>query len=196
MVDGDSELARLGCRLLFTLFGIRPRVRGREGIEGLDEPCLVVCERQAPVDPLLLLGYLPDPIRFLFSGEPPKGWPLSFLEGRLEDFWLASLGIGGEGGEAEGLARIRARLEDACLSLVIFREPGLESWIQRLSEPLGGRQGMPVVPCRITGTAELLPAGAWIPRFAQVGIRLGEPLRETVTPWVLDRALEALSRPI
>jgi 1-acyl-sn-glycerol-3-phosphate acyltransferase len=192
MVDADTELARLGARLLFNLLWIRPRLIGREHLEGLNDPCLLVCDRRSRIDPLLFLGYFPDPVRFLFSGTPPTSPGLSFVEQRLQNFWVSS-------GSRPDLSveifrRVTKEVFERGFSLVVFREPNLMSLFDQWCHSEATVRPIPVVPCLLQGTAEIAPPGVWIPRFARTSIRLGAPLQTPVTSDRLDQAFQELQR--
>lgn len=190
MVDADSELARLGARLFFTLLCIRPRVLGRRNLELQDGPSLVVCRSRSVLDPLLLLGYLPDPCRFLRRGAPESSSLPAFVERRLDNLWIPR--DASEKEREEALLGLRRRARVLEVSLVVFRDPSLDDLVLELARGSDHSPPMPVLPCRLRGTEEVAPPGVWVPRFAPVSLEIGPPLGCPPTPEVLDQALEAV----
>jgi 1-acyl-sn-glycerol-3-phosphate acyltransferase len=59
--------------------------------------------------------------------------------------------------------------------------------VETLSRESGEK--IPVLPMWLRGTREVAPPGFWVPRFAAVTLRVGAPLKGTVTPTSLREAL-------
>ncbi len=115
-MDTDYQLVSFGCRLLFNIFSNRPAVRGRENIEELDPPYIVACNHVSNIDPALMLGYYPEPVRFLAKAELARLPWIGFIERRLGNIHLER-----DGRDIGAIRQALSELRGGARCLVTFR---------------------------------------------------------------------------
>jgi 1-acyl-sn-glycerol-3-phosphate acyltransferase len=152
-----------------------PRVAGLEHVPGRG-PAILCANHLSFLDPVVVAVAVPRPVFYLGKSE---------YFGRRWGWFFASLGVlpvarrGGAAGESS-LQRGRQVLEAGRL-LGIYPE-GTRSPDGRLYRGKTGaarlaiRTGAPVVPIGVTGTREVWPPRAWLPRPGPVAVRFGPPL--------------------
>lgn len=176
-VDTDYHLASFGCRLLFNIFWARPSVLGREHLEELEPPYLVVCNHSSLIDPALLVGYFPEAIRFMAKAElADKPW-IGFIEKRLGNIHLDR-----DGRDIGPIRRALKELKSGDRCLVVFLEgtrteegSGLVDAKQGAAM-LAARSKVPVVPVYIENTGRAAPKGTLVPTFYPIRLHIGPPV--------------------
>lgn len=172
---------------------IRLRVDGLEHVPA-EGPFLLVANHQSIVDPVLIQAFLR---RQLFT--LTKSWEVSRpIWGRL----MMALGVipvkryETDPGAVRSVLRVLARGEGVGLYL-----EGERTWDGRLQPfkrtglKLLLRAGVPIVPCAIQGTFDLLPRWASWPRRASVRITISPPVEPPSGPPLHAlRQLEAVLR--
>ncbi|MFB2554365.1 lysophospholipid acyltransferase family protein [Herbiconiux liangxiaofengii] len=162
----------------------RPTVIGRELVPR-EGPVLFASNHLSFIDSVVITLMAPRDVRFLakseyFTGEGAKG--------RLSKAFFESIGAiavdrASATASQDSLERGREVLE-AQGAFAIYPE-GTRSRDGRLYRGrtgvawLGLTTGCPIVPVALTGTEELLPVDATIPRRRPVSIRFGEPIEST-----------------
>jgi 1-acyl-sn-glycerol-3-phosphate acyltransferase len=159
----------------------RPTVTGRENVPR-EGPVLFASNHLSFIDSVVITLIAPRDVRFLakseyFTGEGSKG--------RLSKGFFEAIGaipVDRESNTAaqDSLERGREVLEQGG-AFAIYPE-GTRSRDGRLYKGrtgvawLGLTTGCPIVPVALTGTEELLPVDATLPRIRPVTIRFGEPI--------------------
>lgn len=171
-----QELALLPALRLWA----HPTVRGRERLEHLPQPAVVVANHVSHLDTSIIIDAL------------PLAWRDRLAVGAAADYFfagpsragVAALAIGAFPVERRRLsatsARLAVRLAEEGYNLILFPEGGRseDGWLQELKPGaayVAARTGRPLVPMWITGTEHLLPKGGR-PRRGEVDILIGEPL--------------------
>ena len=166
---------RLILRILFGLFFVERRIVGAERLTAIGGPFLLACNHISNLDPTLLLVMLPRQVNFMAKKGlfrvPVLGWCMN-KSGEI------SLNRG-----VPDSASIRTALSRFAegIGVCVFPEgTRSEDGKLRPGKPgvgmLAMRARVPVVPVAITGSDAILPKGKFIPRVAEVTIRVGEPL--------------------
>lgn len=156
-------------------------------VEGLEHypsgPAVIVANHPSALDPLFIAAAVPDRVLFLAAEE--------FLALRLVGWVMRTYGcIPVRRGEVDpGAVREALRALADGKKVAIFPEgrvtphpdgrPGF-----RGAALLAARAQVPMVPVALLGSDRAFPLGAWVPRPARVGVRVGRPL----PPPPLDRA--------
>lgn len=173
----------------------RPRVEGLHHLRGLELPVLFVANHRSHIDGGLFKTMLPRRIRgriaagmtarhhrTYFSGAKASAFRrgLEWVQVRIVQLLFHAWPIPEAGGLRESLS-YAGELADAGYSLLIFPEGRhiAEGHIEAFKSGIGmfaRALRMPVVPVYLEGTARVLPAGAWLPRFGRTRMVLGAPL--------------------
>jgi 1-acyl-sn-glycerol-3-phosphate acyltransferase len=153
----------------------RPQTEGLDHIP-TEGPAILASNHLSFLDSIFLPAASDRPIYFLGKGEYFSGW---------QKYFFANVGVipverkGGDAAEA-ALHKGEELIGDGYL-LGIYPE-ATRSPDGRLYRGKTGpvrlalRTGAPLIPVAMTGTFEVLPPDAVVPRIHHVGIRVGEPL--------------------
>lgn len=175
-MDTDYQLVSFGCRLLFNIFSNRPSVRGRENIEALDPPYIVACNHASNIDPALMLGYYPEPVRFLAKAELARLPWIGFIERRLGNIHLER-----DGRDVGPIRQALTELKSGSRCLVVFLGgrrtggDGLED-AKHGAAMLAARSRVPVIPVYLENTAKVAPPGTLVPAYYPVRMHIGSPV--------------------
>lgn len=168
----------------------RTAVYGIERLRGLRRPCLIVCNHASHFDTPVLLMSLPARLRervcpvgmweyFIVKGRHPVK---QFLMWRLYDLVgivTAMVPFPQISGFAQSMA-YAGSLIDKGYSILVFPE-GMRTTDGRILDFKGGvgmmavNYGIPILPVRISGLWETLPAGRFWPRMHPSSIVFGKP---------------------
>lgn len=142
-------------------------------------PAILAVNHLSVIDSFLLPALLPRHVTFAakteyFSGNPVSGWfmrlggslPTDRESARAAQEMLDAAAALLERGELFGIHPEGTRSPDGRL----YRGKVGVAWLTL-------RTGAPVLPVALSGTDKVMPFGAKVPRPAQVGIRIGEPMR-------------------
>lgn len=142
-------------------------------------PAILAANHLSVIDSFLLPALLPRHVTFAakteyFSGNPVSGWfmrlggslPTDRESARAAQEMLDAAAALLERGELFGIHPEGTRSPDGRL----YRGKVGVAWLTL-------RTGAPVLPVALSGTDKVMPFGAKVPRPAQVGIRIGEPMR-------------------
>jgi 1-acyl-sn-glycerol-3-phosphate acyltransferase len=162
----------------------RPTVTGRENVPR-QGPVLFASNHLSFIDSVVITLIAPRDVRFLAKSEYFTG---TGVKGRISRGFFESIGaipVDRETNTAaqDSLERGREVLEGGG-AFAIYPE-GTRSRDGRLYRGrtgvawLGLTTGCPIVPVALTGTEELLPVDATLPRIRPVTIRFGEPIDST-----------------
>jgi 1-acyl-sn-glycerol-3-phosphate acyltransferase len=163
-------------KLVLALY--RTRIVGAENVPS-EGGYIVAGNHVSYLDPVLLWCAAPRPTHFIAKAElfdaPVVGWVISRV-------W--AIPIKRATADREAIGRATALLKHG-EPVGIFPEgtrqgPGVTVKAAEAHSGvafIAARADAPVVPVGISGTERALPRGAWLPRFPQVTIRYGEPVR-------------------
>lgn len=158
-----------------------PVVTGRERLERLPEPAILVANHASHLDTAIVIEALPQP------------WRQRLAVGAAADSFFADRAHGAAAALLMGafpVERTRASMTSAKLAvrlvtegwnLLLFPEGGRsdDGWVQPFRPGAGFvavRTGRPIVPIWIQGTEHLLPKGQNRPRRGQVRVLIGDAL--------------------
>lgn len=184
---GDSRgriwwpLSRLGSAGMLEACGVRQlRVEGGEHLAALvTQPAVVVCNHESLFDPAVLMRAAPSPIRFVVKAEVRRAPIFGRALEAMGHVFVARRGGGGE--DERSALEEAARAVASGRSVVVFpegtRSPSGELLPFREGAfRLAVEAGVPVLPCAVGGTREILPKrGGW-QRSGDVALVVGEPI--------------------
>ena len=178
----------VGLRALLQTFLIHPllalfvqmTVHGRENLDALEQPCLLIGNHTSHVDTLVIMRILPRAIRQRVAvAAAADYWFHSSLQG-----FLARLAYNlypmVRNGSARPSLEHTVELIDRGWSVLIFPE-GTRSpngQLQPFRAGIGllaSETGIPIVPIRLRGACAILPKGQWWPRRGAVTVSVGAP---------------------
>ncbi len=172
------ELARQASRLLFTVFNLDCRVKGRENLPGPETAYILAMNHASLLDPALIWAFHPHPVYFLAKEEFHRMPILGTASARV-----GNIGVRRGQFDRPALERSIDYLTVLGRVLGIFVE-GARTADGELQEPRSGpallalMTGAPVVPAYLHGTYELLPRRAVVPRWRpDLQLVLGRPLQ-------------------
>ncbi|MBE0664924.1 MAG: 1-acyl-sn-glycerol-3-phosphate acyltransferase, partial [Candidatus Aminicenantes bacterium] len=152
--------SRLVIKTTLTLFGVHVKVRGLAAVD-FSVPQVVICNHLSNLDGPLLVSVLPVNPRVLIKAEARKiplvGWVM-----KLADFVFVDRSSLQR--RQEALAAAIEKVKKMCYSFLVFPE-GTRSKDGRMRDFKKGsflialRAGVPVLPVKISGTHQLMPAG-------------------------------------
>jgi 1-acyl-sn-glycerol-3-phosphate acyltransferase len=189
-------LVRAVCRGLLALAGCPLRVEGLERLSGIGAAVLAA-NHSSYVDSVVLLAALPRESSFLFVAKrellhTPLIATILRKVGHLtvERFALSE--------SVADAGAVSAALRSGA-SLVVFPEGTFRRTPGLLPLRLGAfkaavESGRPVVPIAISGTREILPSEAWLPRRHAVRVRIGAPIPPKGEGWPEMVRLRDLTR--
>lgn len=160
-------------------------VFGREHIDDLEPPIVIVANHSSHLDTPVILNALPLRHRQRTLVVAAADY---FYSDRLRAA-LVSLAFGtipverGPASTTESTDRMHRLLEEGW-NLLLYPE-GTRSRSGRMGElhtgaaHLAGEHGLPLMPIGITGTHASLPPGSWRPRRHEIHVRFGRPLDVT-----------------
>lgn len=200
-MDTDYRLARLGCRILFNMFVARPEITGRLHLDQVDPPYIVACNHASLIDPALLVGYYPEPIRFLAKQSLADAPWIGFIERRL-----GNIHIRRDGSDVGPLREAVRMLQEDDRCLVIFVEGTRTDQDEDLKHAkqgtalLAARTGAPVIPVYLENTGRAAPPGTIVPTYYQVRMHIGPrvplELSRKAPPQELEAATETIRQAI
>ncbi len=162
-------------KLIFTL-GFRLKVRGAENVPH-DGPSLICANHQSFIDPPLVGSSLKRPINYMARHDlftvPVLGWLIS----RVKAFPVKRSGVGDPG----AFKNIQRLLEEK--EIVLLFPEGTRSRDGYLQKPLPGAglivyqaKDIPVIPCYVHGSREVLPRGSKFLHYHQLVVTFGPPI--------------------
>ncbi|MBI1895732.1 MAG: AMP-binding protein, partial [Acidobacteria bacterium] len=173
------------------------KAEGLENLSGIEPPVIFAPNHQSHFDMPAILLALPAKWRYRVAPAMSKEWFDAHFHPERHtwrewftnslNYYLAALFMNAfpiprrEAGARETL-RYAGELANEGWCVLIFAEGRFTQHgeIQPFQPGVGmlaSRLAMPVVPVRLTGSLEVLPRGAWIPRPHRVSVRFGKPLR-------------------
>jgi len=194
----------------------KPRIEGRERLNDLSGPVLVICNHVTYLDVGFVLAALPHRLRKLavaMEGErvqrmrtPPKEWPWFKRFVFCTAYWLLTplfhaFPLPQRGGFRESF-RFAGEAADKGYSVMVFpegmRTPDGKIWPFRSGIGLlASNLNLPVVPMRIHGLWEVKKSGRrGIAPWGAIRVHVGHPLRFTpgTDPQEITAKLEAIVR--
>jgi len=194
----------------------KPRIEGRERLNDLSGPVLVICNHVTYLDVGFVLAALPHRLRKLavaMEGErlqrmrkPPKEWPWFKRLAFCAAYWLLTplfhaFPLPQRGGFRESF-RFAGEAADKGYSVMVFpegmRTPDGKIWPFRSGIGLlASNLNLPVVPMRIHGLWEVKKSGRrGIAPWGAIRVHVGHPLRFTpgTDPQEITAKLEAIVR--
>ena len=176
------QLLQRGLLNPFTWLMAQPNVEGREWVEGLDRPAILVANHNSHADTPLLLYALGDRARekTVVAAAADYFYDNKW-RGRLVSLWLNTFPFARMGSPAEVLHRSSLLLKSGW-NLVVFPE-GTRSPDGRIQEfrpgvgHLASENRVDVVPIHIRGARRIMPKGRPLPLPAPAAVRIGRPLQ-------------------
>lgn len=181
-VERRRRVARTLARAGFRAAGVRLRVEGLEHLPA--EPHILACNHASYVDALVLTALLPPRYAFVAKRELREHW----LTGRpLRSLGTQFVARAETARSIEDTRALAARLA-AGESLIFFPEGTFGAAEGLLPLRMGAfvlaaQADVPLVPAVLTGTRQVLPADAALPRPGTVRLRIGKPLRARGFGW-------------
>ncbi len=163
--------------MLFTMFASSPKIVGRQNLEVVKPPYIVACNHASILDPAMLLGFFPDPVRFMAKAELAEAPWIGFIEKRL-----GNIHVKRDGTDVGAIRKALTLLKEGDVGLVIFVEGGRTEDVGDLSEfkngaaMLAARAGVPVITVYLQDTGKSVPPGAWVPRWCPLTMHIGAPV--------------------
>ncbi len=162
------------------------RVQGRDHLSGLSFPVIFMPNHLSYLDSAALAMALPFRIRkrLAFAAAQDVVWGTYKRMAWLAEYFFNAFPFPRREGEniKAGLEHM-GRLLDQGWSAVLYPEGEISPAAELLPLKRGAglvavEMGVPVVPVRISGTAEIMPSGEFLPRRrGAVTVRFGKPLR-------------------
>jgi 1-acyl-sn-glycerol-3-phosphate acyltransferase len=165
------------------------------GVENVDpaRSYVVVSNHLSLIDTPLLVRYLPLTVRFLAKREL---FAVPVMGGYMKRTGHIPIDRGNARAALQSIAEAARALRDGGRSILIYPE-GTRSMDGRMQTFKDGaavlaiRAGLPILPCAVEGTRDVLPARGVVLMPARVHIRVGQPI-ETAHLTIKDR--ESLTR--
>jgi 1-acyl-sn-glycerol-3-phosphate acyltransferase len=174
-------LIQRGVSLPFTRAMSNPRVEGREWLNELDRPGILVSNHVSHADTQLLLYALSDRVREkTVVAAAADYWYQHRLLGQVVGLWLNTFPFARTGSPQAVLSSAREVLKSGW-HLLIYPE-GTRSPDGKMQEFKPGpaylavENRTPVVPMHVRGSQRIMPRGRPIPLPAPAEIRIGRPL--------------------
>ena len=169
--------------LLFPIyrFYARPRVTGLEHLDGITGPLLFATNHTSHLDSIAVLQALPARLRNRTAVAGAEDYFFqSWWLGKVSSLAVNAFPFAREGAIRPSLEYC-AWLVDGGWSVLIYPE-GTRSVSGEIGEfksgtgLLAGQLGIPVVPIRLVGHADILPKGRTLPRKGHAEVHFGSPI--------------------
>ena len=180
-------------RMPFAFAGIRVDVIGLANLPPGD--CVVVANHASYLDGVLLKAYLPPRFSYVIKSEVQNVPVLGFLLQRIGSRFVDRFDKSASARHARQLVQAARGGE----SLVFFpegtfvAEPGLGRF-RPGAFAAATRAGIPVVPVVISGSRQMLPAAAVLPRYGSLRIEILAALDRDEPAYANNRDLSKLAR--
>ncbi|MBI5493652.1 MAG: 1-acyl-sn-glycerol-3-phosphate acyltransferase [Deltaproteobacteria bacterium] len=170
-----AVLQPLWARTVLRLAGVRVSVHPRAPVHG---PVVYAANHQSGLDILVLIGCMPDSVRFVAKREmanaPFTGWCMRAADYVFIDRSNSARAI-------ESLKAAAADLRSGGRSLVMFPEgtryhPGELGPFKMGAFHLALQAGVPLVPVGLRGTGDLMERRSLMCRAGSVELHVGEPV--------------------
>ena len=152
-------------------------IAGRENVPR-QESCVVVANHASFFDVYLLPAILPIAFAFVAKAELQQRPLISFMLNRIGTEFVERLDVG------RGLSDTQHLKKKAlCGQTLLFFPEGTFTRVAGLrgfrmgAFVTAAESGLPIVPIAIRGTRTVLRDGSWFPRYGQIDIQVGEPIR-------------------
>ena len=184
-------------RLLFRLAGIKLTLSGREHLQQLAAPYVLVVNHASLLDAYVLVSALPKAAVFLVKSELKEGFFSSRFLRRLKVEFVER---SHHEESLESVERSLTRLQQGD-NLLFFaegtfrRQPGLLAFHMG-AFVTASRANVPLVPVAIRGSRSILQSDTWWPRRGDIEVSIGQPLMraERVTDWQAAQQLRDAAR--
>ena len=185
LVPGTTRrrrLARALARVGLRASGVRLAVEGEANLPA--GPHVLVSNHASYLDAIVLTALLPPRYAFVAKAELSERWLTARPLGALDTQFVARF----DTARSIEDARLLTASLGAGESLIFFPEgtfgpaPGLLP-LRMGAFVLAAQADVPLVPAVLTGTRQLLPGDALLPRPAAVTLRIGKPLRASGSDW-------------
>lgn len=183
-----DSIFRLWARCVMWICGARPHVTGLEQLDATRN-YIIVSNHLSLIDSPLLVWFLPLPVRFLGKKEL---FSIPVMGGYMARSGHIPIDRGNARAALQSMADAAKLLAEGTRSLLIYPE-GTRSPDGQLQDFKDGaallaiRSGLPVLPCAVRGTRDVLPAKGYAIRSGYVELRIGAPI-ETAGLTAKDRA--------
>jgi 1-acyl-sn-glycerol-3-phosphate acyltransferase len=183
-----DSIFRLWARCVMRVCGARPHVKGLENLD-TTRNYIIVSNHLSLIDSPLLVWFLPLPVRFLGKKEL---FSVPVMGAYMARAGHIPIDRGNARAALQSMADAAKLLAEGTRSLLIYPE-GTRSPDGRLQDFKDGaallaiRSGLPVLPCAVRGTRDVLPAKGCAIRSGDVELRIGAPI-ETAGLTAKDRA--------
>jgi 1-acyl-sn-glycerol-3-phosphate acyltransferase len=180
-------------RMPFALAGIRVEVVGMTKLPATD--CVVVANHASYLDGVLLKAFLPPRFSYVIKSEVRDVPVMGFLLQRIGSKFVDRFDTSASARDARHLLKAARGGE----SLAFFpegtflAEPGLGRF-RPGAFAAATRAGIPVVPVVISGSRQMLPAGAVLPRFGPLRVEILDALDHDEAAYANNRELAELAR--
>ncbi|EXJ14540.1 AMP-binding protein [Imhoffiella purpurea] len=171
------SLARSGLRLLAGMTGMQLHVSGREHLEGLEHPFVLVANHQSYLDAAVLVLALDRPVSFVAKRELTANPIVGRYLARMGTLFVDRFDP--QRGSSES-AQLSAALERGA-GLVLFPEgtfreqPGLLPF-RMGAFAVAAQARVPLIPVAIHGTRARMPGDSFRPSPGKVDLFIGAPL--------------------
>ncbi|MEL7535726.1 MAG: lysophospholipid acyltransferase family protein [Pseudomonadota bacterium] len=170
------RIAHHGARAFFRLAGLRLSVDRFDRLP--DEPCFVVANHASYVDGVLLTAVLPPRFAFVIKDDMGKVPMAGYFLRRIGSQFVDRTNTRRSALDARRI--MRAASQETSIGIfpegTFRREPGVGRFRPGAFR-VAARHGLKIVPVTITGTRQLLPDGAWLPRLTRIRLFVAEPLQ-------------------
>ncbi len=175
-----DPIFRFWARAVMRACGARHR---SEGVRGIDTArrYIVVSNHLSLIDSPLLVAHLPLSIRFLAKREL---FAVPVMGGYMKRTGHIPIDRSNPRAAIASMNEAARLLREGSSSLLIYPE-GTRSMDGRLQEFKEGaamlalKSGLPLLPCAVVGTEQVLPAKGVVLRPAAVELRVGQPVEPT-----------------
>ena len=172
----QHRIARSWGRMLMSVFLVRVRVRGSEGLDP-DHSYVFASNHFSLIDTPLMFGFLPISFRVLARSGL---WRIPFIGWHLNRAGHLPVDRKNPRRAARNVAQAARKVRSG-RSILVFPEGGRRRGERARRFKTGAahiaiRSGAPLVPVAIWGTVAVLPPGSYHLRPGQVELRIGTPI--------------------